>query len=318
MRYGNKPTPEYLKLMESFKNQENGDSAILEGAGITGYNETQNLANEMHKKQKDKLSIAREFSEFKNKLENSLLEAAFNKILDMSMGNANSILDPASKEFCNSIVSSYVEEQTGSALLEKMSTRSILLSEMANRINEIVSSVLENVDPEDPSTYNVSASEEDDLLDDIDGSEEIEDITDIIRERVSRATEEFITKNRADNSEIQNMIEDTKERIQDINTGDEDIDSQAAQQENARLQKKIKTIKVSSATSIFGLVVENFAKTVIGNSDLLKVYTSESGKLNMDLVVEQAGCYYTLLEALNTLQLEEANEAYLKEAVIIK
>jgi hypothetical protein len=59
-----------------------------------------------------------------------------------------------------------------------------------------------------------------------------------------------------------------------------------------------------------------FAKNVVKDQAIRESYTdSESGAVDMDLVVESAKVMYGFLETLNTLQLEKVDKEYIKNVI---
>lgn len=258
--------------------------------------------------------VLKEYKKFKNDLKTSLLESLLNGLFNDSLGNTKSIISEDTKAFNKSLVSNFINEEGVDNIIDKMRTTSLFTSEMASIIESTYNHILEGVDANDPETFKVDSEEEINFYDNIDSKDDIEDLTDIIRMRVSRATDQFIEKNIEDKMNIKDLMITTKEKIENIKTGDEDTDEQIAQESAMKMKRAVRKIE-ERPHNIYEQMVINLTKQIISNNDLKKKFTTESGKLNMDAIIEKADSYYTLLEMVNTLKIKDINEDYIKSII---
>ena len=61
--------------------------------------------------------------------------------------------------------------------------------------------------------------------------------------------------------------------------------------------------------------MEKLSKSVIEKESLRESYTLESGKIDIDRIVESVRCMYGFVETVNACKLEKINESYLEDLI---
>ena len=306
-------------IVEMLKAQQ---ESINEAAKEPEKSESQKKLEEETKKEKERYenSVAykrkkaiEEKTEFRTKFKSYLVESVLNYVFEHSFGNKTSIMSEDVLNLNKSLVKTFVNEEGVDSLLSTMSTKSNLLAEVAKYVNEETEKVMEEYD----ETDSMPAIDDDlrtDLYDKLDGSQDFEDVADTIRQRVSLATSNFINKNMADKIDIKDIMNDTKEKISSVRTGDDETDEQIKTEQTVKMRRAIKNIN-SRPHSVFEQLVINLTEGVISNPTAKERFTTESGKLDMNAIVERAISMYTLLEMVNTLNLKKMDEDYITSVI---
>lgn len=298
-----KPTQGYIALMQ--KLQENSileaDQANTEKVKEAMKKESdaqyQESLNAVQDKKRNKAKIQKEFSDFRYQVKTDILESVLSAIVQKALPKTLNEVN-----FVDSIVREFVEEEGTLELLDGMSTKTALLSEMAQNINEAYDEEIEDVDPSDQDTFVANTAPTNALISKIDGDEGMADITDVIKTKVSRATQEFIEKNVIDQQDIKDTLADTKEKIAAVKTGDDELDEEIREEQTVAMKRKIKAI-TNRQGGVFEQLVKNMSKSILTNEALKESYTV-NGQINMEAVVNRATCIYTLMETVNTLKIK--------------
>lgn len=299
-----KPTPGYIALMQ--KLQENAiheaDEANTEKLHDTIKKKTdaeyQESINKIQDNKKNKDKVQKEYAQFRYQVKSDILENVLSAIVQKSLPETIH-----ETNFVNSIVRDFVEQEGALNLLDNMSEKTALLSEMAISINEAYDEEIEDVDPKEPDTFMANTAPTTALISKIDGDEGMADITDTIKEKVSRATQEFIEKNVIDQQDIKDTLADTKERIAQVKTGDDELDEEIREEQTTLAKKKIKAISRRQG-GVFEQLVKNMSSSILKNEAIKENYTMGNGQINMESIVARATCVYTMLEAVNTLKIK--------------
>ena len=207
-------------------------------------------------------------------------------------------------------------EEGTEEILDRMKSTSRFTSEMASIIESKAEEIMDSIDPDDPTTYTVDSEEQINFYENIDCKDDIKDLTDIIKMRVSRATEEFVEKNIADKMDIKDIMATTKDNIDSIRSGDQDTDEAIAKESTIRMKRAIaETAK--RPHNIYEQMVINLTEQVLNNEALKEKFTVNK-KLDMDSIVERANSFYTLLETVNTLKIKKLDEDEIMKLIGMK
>lgn len=260
-------------------------------------------------------------AKFKTSVKNSLLEARLNYLFEGCFEpNYLIVMSEDTKAFNKSLVSKFIKEETADKILADCAGKTLFLSEMVNDINSRYNTILENVDKDDPETFTVSNSDigeiesDEEFFDTLDGSEDLEEVKDLIKMRVSAATQEFIENNREKKEQIQDIIDITKQRIDAVRTGNDQEDEAIKMEHTLRMKRQISDLNKFKSRTVYEQLVANLTESVIKSESLKEKFTV-NGKLDMDAIVERANSMYTFLEMLNTLKIK-SDEQFVSESVL--
>lgn len=248
-------------------------------------------------------------------LKESLVKESLGKIYYNSI---DQITSRDNKALMESLLESYIKDNGASNIISEMKYKSVMLGEMANAIMSTYQKVMEAVDPDNEESLTIADDDKTEFFDKLNKIDDIEDVTNMIRMRVSNAEEEFATDNMQDKFDSKNIVSQTAERIdalkQDYNGEDEDLAKFSAEvEQEAALEVKRKLNKLNTRKKgVLEQMTLVIAESVMKDDNLKKSYTeSVSGDLIVENVIESAKCMYGLLETLNTIKLEKVDEMYI-------
>lgn len=307
-------------IVEMLKEQQQQNNDSLNSS--TKKTESQKNLEKESKKEMEQYKNSKEYqrkesikerTEFKNKLKSYLMESWLNYVFEHSLGNRKSVLSEDVLNLNKSLIKTFVNEEGVDSLLTTMSYKSNLLAEVAKYINEAVEEELKEYDKEDTAPT-INADLQNNLYDKLDGSQDFEEISDTIRERVSLATQNFIQKNMVDKLDIKEIMNNTKERLSAVRTGDDEKDEQISHEQTVKMKRAIKEIN-NRPHSIFEQLVINLTEQVISDPKIKEKFTTESGRLDMDSIVDRSISMYTMLEMVNALQLKDMDHEYIQSVI---
>lgn len=249
------------------------------------------------------------YYEYKNDVKKTLLTEALMNIYKGSIFHINE----RENALCEALLGNYIEETGVSKILKNMKfSESGLLHDIHDNVDKYYKKITEDADMDDISTQTIKPEDVSEFWKDIDKSNNVDDITSMIRLRVSDAEENFVNKNAQDKENIKSILKNTADRIQSAKaTNDNDYSEAVEESEMKIANDEIYTIQHESHRSVFDRMVRNLSEAVIGNEE----YTLENGRLDMDAIVESARCMYTLLEMVSTLQIEKVDSQYIEDTL---
>ena len=196
-----------------------------------------------------------------------------------------------------------------------MKTASSILSEMALYIEETCKKGkcddeddFEAIEAENERKFKIDPETKDEFFDKLDNTIDIDDVSQSIQLRVSNAMSEFINNNAQKKAEIDDTINQIKDKIE----GDTSEEVKEAFQLQAN--RRIEQINNSGTVNLFEKMVENLANSVYTNPDANRRFC-ENGKINMDKVIQHVKTIYSVLEIFNTTRLETFNADKIQEIV---
>ena len=253
------------------------------------------------------------FYAYKDNVKKTLLKEALMHIYE------GSIYNPSDREkaLCNALMKQYIEDTGVTQLLRNMKfSESYLLRKISEDVGEFADSITAGASVDDPDSQTIDPQKVEDFWKDIDKSEDIDDITDMIRMRVSNAEEDFVNKNQEDKQDIKTVLKQTAARVQAAKGGEDNDYSEAVEESETRMAKdRIYKIQHESYRNVFDRMVRNLSEVALTNEDAKKEFIGENGHLDMDKIVESARCMYTLLEMVGTIQLEKVDQQYIEDTL---
>ena len=255
------------------------------------------------------------FQQYKHDTLSHLMEMALGKLFNKCSGETYlCTVSENTKSFMKSLVANFVNECGVENLIDDFRCKTPLLAELAYTIETAAASILEEADPEDISTF-VTSEDEEEFFDNIDGSEEVEDLCDIIRNRVATDAQNFMDANRLAKSEIIATMQQSQENIDAVQTGDEEKDSIVAY-EYAMDAEEAKQEILNRPHGIMEAMMRQMTNSIIKNEALKEQYTNENGSLNNDDIYEKVMARYTFMEMCHALHIKEVNEETLTKELL--
>jgi len=262
--------------------------------------EKDNITRLIYEAQYESSIAHKNFSTFCENLRKSLLSDCITIIFEKSCGLEGG---ESADIIRRNLVDDFINKQGYSNIIKRMEEQSIPLAEMANTIKKYYNIIVnENKDlPE----FSIDAEDKHNFYDEL-NMDDIEDMSTIIKMRVTSELNEFIDSNKKEKREIEQIANDAKNKIND------DQSEEIKEAYEAKAKRAITDLKNSRNKNILETMIHNIIETTVKKDKVQKVYI-ENGKLNMDTVTESATLLYTFLEMLNTTKLHNVSDEYIIE-----
>ena len=252
-------------------------------------------------------------AEYNEEFKKALIFECFYNLYKMSKDYADCEYDDSVAE---TYIHNYINQEGSRKLLKHMHSGSVMLSEMAMLIEDTCEYCYDgendtdkdDEDKVDLKKFEMSTAKKDKFFEDLGNVADAEDVSQSIVLRVSNAMSEFIADNNAKKEQINNALEDVKNKV----TADTPEDVKESFQLVATQQ--INRIYETSYTNLFGKLVEELCSSIYKNDELRRTFCTEN-KLNMGKVIAHTKTLYTVLEMFNTAKIETFNECSIKELV---
>lgn len=218
---------------------------------------------------------------------------------------------------CDSLLGSYIESTGVDTILKNMRfSKSGLLISIYEAEQEAFDDITKDANAEDVTSQTIDPKAIEDFWNNIDKNNDIDDVTNMIRLRVSNAEEDFVNKNQADKEDIKTILKDTAERVQNAKASNDNDYSEAVEESEMRIAKdKIYNIQHESYHNVFDRMVRNISEAVLKDQVIKEQFSLDNGRLDMDKIVESARCMYTLLEMVSSLKIEKVDSEYIEAAL---
>lgn len=271
----------------------------------------QHIVEEENQKMAFNKSVDKLF-EFKANVKKSLIKKM---LMELCVG---SIPNYTHREYsiCENLIENYISEVGETALLKNMRfSENGFLRTCWSEINSHYKTITEDATCDEDTQY-IDSGSLDDFWKDVDNTEDVDDITNLIRMRVSNAEENFVNRNQQDKENVKTVLKQTADRVQMAkNTNDNDYAESVEESETRIAKDKIYKIQHEGYRSVFDRMVRNLSEAAVKNKDAKGSLIDENGKLNMDSIVESARCMYSLLETIGTIQLEKVDNKYIEDTL---
>lgn len=246
------------------------------------------------------------YTDFKEDVKFEVIHKALTRLCE------NSLRNPTQEQVavCSNIIESYIKDNGMYNVLRKMkNSRNLLLRELVEDIKS-TSDELINTAEEDSEGYTINKDTIDEFIKEIDKNEDIDDVTNIIRLRVSNAEEEFVNKNDQDNENIKTILKDTAERVKNAkDDNDNDYAEEIEESEMRIASREIYKIQHENRNSVFDRLVKAVAK-----KNLLS--TNEANNhIDVEATVNIAKSIYTVLEMFSATTLETVDDEYINDTI---
>ena len=271
----------------------------------------QHIVEEENQKMAFNKSVDKLF-EFKANVKKSLIKKM---LMELCVG---SIPNYTHREYsiCENLIENYISEVGETTLLKNMRfSENGFLRTCWSEINSHYKTITEDATRDEDTQY-IDSGSLDDFWKDVDNTEDVDDITNLIRMRVSNAEENFTNRNQQDKENVKTVLKQTADRVQMAkNTNDNDYAESVEESETRIAKDKIYKIQHEGYRSVFDRMVRNLSEAAVKNKDAKGSLIDENGKLNMDSIVESARCMYSLLETIGTIQLEKVDNKYIEDTL---
>lgn len=155
-------------------------------------------------------------------------------------------------------------------------------------------------------------STKEDLFDQMEQEDDINSAVDLIAQRVQSAEAEFIEKNASDKKKIEKIVDNLGERLKGA-TEDPDKKPDISEKQQLEATRMISNIRENRYHTVFEEMVKQNYDYILKHEDIKEDYTLEDGSIDTAAIVESSKVLYGFVEFVNTIQLEDVNEKFIKE-----
>ena len=254
----------------------------------------------------------KEFDKFSIGLREFLVVEALNSVLEASYMEGTSA---TLKKYGKSLINDFVQEEGCLNLLNKFKSSTEFLSNVASIVESSYSEIIEAVDPTNPDSFRVMDSSSKAFYDKI-SDLSVEKVSKEINKRVTDATNNFVKSNLEDKAKMEELAENIKEKSDSTKEKNQEDEDNIKQEFANMYRRQINSITNSKNRTILETMINHATKKVLKNESLLESYQNESGKLDVNKIVESTAVSYTFLEMINTLNIKNINESELKELIL--
>lgn len=254
----------------------------------------------------------KEFDKFSIGLREFLVVEALNSVLEASYMEGTSA---TLRKYGKSLINDFVQEEGCLDLLNKFKSSTEFLSNVASIVESSYTEIIEAVDPTNPDSFRVMDSSSKAFYDKI-SDLSVEKVSKEINKRVTDATNNFVKSNLEDKAKMEELAENIKEKIDSTKEKNQEDEDNIKQEFANMYRRQINSITNSKNRTVLETMINHATKKVLKNESLLESYQDESGKLDVNKIVESTAVSYTFLEMINTLNIKNINESVLKELIL--
>lgn len=199
----------------------------------------------------------------------------------------------------DTIIIGFIKENGVENILNKFRKRDVLLTDIANFVNESTRAIMEENEEKlkdsetAPEDIQVSVDDRESFIDKMaQQKEEIEDVGAMVQTHVANNVEEFIASNVEDRQQIKDILDDVKEKVASIKAANADVAEQIKESKIMKARREIHKIK-NSKKNILECMVNYLSKRVIAENH--QAFLDDRNSIKMDKIVETAECMLTML-----------------------
>lgn len=221
-------------------------------------------------------------------------------------------LDPQLKAVGRNCCENFVKEEGVNNILRNCK-KTLFLNEFAIILEETHKKVVLGAADNKKDEFEIDNSTMKDYYDKLRGMN-YEPMCKAIVTRVADAEKDFVQSNIKDREQIESAAEKAKDKIDAIRTKDEDTAEDIKEEFTIMYKKEVNSIE-NRRRNILESIIRHMGKNIVADDTNRNDFIQESGKLNMNRIIDTSEVMYTFLEMVNTTQLKEVNTAYLENVL---
>lgn len=274
----------------------------------------------------EQAASSRNRMEFLDNTKKSFMSEAIYHLYEQSYDGK---LNKRDKAIVKNLINSFVDEQGAGELINRFKYQNVLVAEMARIVQEAYDRVIESVSEDEPKPGTVKDLKLDNTIVDDFYKDLVEldsaEASNLIRTKVSDAMEEFIANNLQNKVDYMEIIDNAKQKIEDIKGSDPtgvltDTEGPSGDQTVApeesyimtEAKRQINEMRRTRKKNVFHYLVEAITKQTFADDNLRAQYVHESS-VDMDSIAHSAHLIYHMLEMVNTTEM--VNSEYIREYV---
>lgn len=202
-------------------------------------NERVAIDNKLYSIKEKRYTTKKAYSEFCSRLKNELFTDALKGVYISALRETVDLTENG-VFLANNIVENFVKESGGAdEIIRKIEGKTYALDFLVSVVEGTYESILEDVDKENPESFEASEEKKDEMFADMSKDEDITNAVNVIAKRVTDAEEEFIKKNNEDKEALKDLADKFSERIKKVeddgtstNTSTDDTDTSDSSTDN--------------------------------------------------------------------------------------
>ena len=210
------------------------------------------------------------------------------------------------------VAESFVKEEDSYSLLNRFKTKTLFLSELASIVEETHKKVIHGCKGKE-SPFKISNSDMKAFHDKLD-TMDTDTVTKEIVSRVTKAEEEFVKANVKDRETLEELSSSTEEKLNSIKNKNQETEDEIKKEAVAIYRQKVNSVS-DRKKGILESIVVKMGKSIVAEESLLPQFQLESGKLDMQKIIDTSEVMYTFLEMVNTLQIKDVDCKYLRDTL---
>lgn len=252
------------------------------------------------------------------------------------------------------LVCDFVESHTPDALLSKFKYQNTILAEVAFTVDQYYNHIINETEEKikkgltEDDIYEIEDDTIKDMVLDVKSSIP-KDVTKTITKRIQNSIEDFIDNKKKSQSEIKNIYDKAKEKIEQydqtqdfmnpyqtdaetqdgmdpdvaandnlagkLNMQQAQVDQQNAYKEEVMREARYKESMIleSGYCNMFDAMLSNLVETIHKVGILKEAYSADNSSINVEKAFNDTRVMYAWLECVNTTQMEDIDSAYLTE-----
>lgn len=253
---------------------------------------------------------SKKLDEFKTNTKVFLLKESLGKLFKQSLP---SNIEESHLDMGTTLIEKFILEEGVDNLLKSFQCKTVFLNEISNAVIDTYNSIIENCDFTDINTYTIKKSDMSKFYDKLDNID-MAKIGSVIASRVAEAEGEFITANVKDREQLEDLAQDTKDKIDSYIGKDSNITESVRKDYQSQYKQKVNDLKYRSC-GLLESMVKRSSKSIISDKTTKQSYLEESGKLDMNKIINTCEVMYTVLEMVNTAKIKQLDELYIKDVL---
>lgn len=264
----------------------------------------------------DRRKIQNAYNEFKLFVRDTCLEYAIAGLMETAL--AKSDLTDRDMNMVSGFVKGFIKEQGGSGfILRKATGKTFVIDSIKEAVEEETEEIVAKADPKNPETFIIDKKDIEKMMDKLDNNDDYNEVKSAIALRVVSAEDNFVNNSIKDKQDIEDVVTSAEEKTEKVKN-DPDMSDETKEkitQEIARECKKhITRINETPKSAIFDEMVRRLSVSSM-KTNRKHFVLEESGKLDIDRVVNTVKIMYTLMETISTAGIVKIDEQFINETL---
>ena len=260
--------------------------------------------------------IQEAYCDYRSFVKNTCLEYAIVGLMESALEQSD--LSDRDMNMVFGFVKGFVKEQSGATnILTKAAGRTFVIDSIKEAVEEETEEIIAKADPKNPDTFVIDKEDIEKMMNKLDNNDDYNEVKSAIAVRVIGAEDVFLTNSKAEKEKIDDIVAAAQDKCASIEADPEmeEETKEAIKQEVTReCNRKLTLISEAPKSAVFDEMVRHLTRSSI-KKNRKHFIIEESGKVDMDRVVNTVKIMYSLMEALSTSKLVNVDEKFIDETI---